>query len=838
MAFEQEIRVVIDADDSGLIESFEQTNSKIEETNDSANQLNQTLDQTFQARKIDVSSNLDTTTNSLKKQDVQVKKNTKSFGRFNRGAARGVSALSRFTGAGGSVTRSLAGVGLSLAATPFGAFAIAASAASIAYSFFAEKLGANNDEIVKKNNELRDSIASLEADLAAGFREGKLIQLELDDLEEGEKRLKEIAIRSETIGKLQVALNESISEQEKLKTRTAANETERLELTKQIKEADLEQNKIAQQIAKEKLKIRDIDKQAEDAAKKASEDRKKRELDTQKLFDSLIRDELQKRLLAIEREREARNKRAEDIIGKGKKLNDFIKRSDKIAAEDSAKVVAQFDDAKLKAKRELLSKLAADEEAAAKLGAQNEFEARKTAIEGLDVLDAERAELVKQNEAKLQQNITDITNEFAEKRKQEQLKKDSELFELELASAEAKIQRDQANLEKAQELERQEFSQQARTEEEITAFKKSQDNEKLKAEISYQIERLKIAREFNKQLTEEEKAALDAQIETLKTRLSGVGAEIKQEVDSGQAKGLGGLLGLTDEQVSNAKAIQGALEQVTQAVSSAVAERIRLLDEEINKRNDNIENLEDDLDREIRLAELGKAANVRNLQEQIAAEKAERDKAEQQKKEAAKAQFALDTALQTSNLITAISSLYSSLSGIGFGAGVALATALSAVLIGSFVASKAQAASVSGFKKGGYTGDGNPNIIAGPAHKGEFYFDADTTRELGLNKASNVDEGKAILANHFSDSDIPNSKNIKKANKRINKALSRNAEQAKQERLRVIGLAFKEEFKNQNSILHKQLKAIQEIPETVQIAPNKIRIKRGNKTEFITLNNK
>jgi len=39
-----------------------------------------------------------------------------------------------------------------------------------------------------------------------------------------------------------------------------------------------------------------------------------------------------------------------------------------------------------------------------------------------------------------------------------------------------------------------------------------------------------------------------------------------------------------------------------------------------------------------------------------------------------------------------------------------------------------------GFKKGGYTGDGSPDDFAGPAHKGEFYFSAEETRNIGLDR--------------------------------------------------------------------------------------------------------
>jgi VIT1/CCC1 family predicted Fe2+/Mn2+ transporter len=100
------------------------------------------------------------------------------------------------------------------------------------------------------------------------------------------------------------------------------------------------------------------------------------------------------------------------------------------------------------------------------------------------------------------------------------------------------------------------------------------------------------------------------------------------------------------------------------------------LQKEIDFRNQRISEIQQDLSNEIALNEAGKASNIANVQEQLDKEKAARDKAEADKKKAAKAQFAIDTALQASNLITAISGLYSSLSGLPFGIGVALATAL------------------------------------------------------------------------------------------------------------------------------------------------------------------
>jgi hypothetical protein len=839
MALEQEIKVVTVVDDSGLIESFENINEQMETTEESSKSLNQSLDNTFRPRETQgFSKSIDTSTTSLQKQEKQVKKNTRSLSRFNRGAGRGISALSRFTGAGGRATRSLAGVGLALGGTPFGAFAIAASAASVAYSLFADKLGFNNDEIIKKNKELRDSITELEAGLRSAFQEGKLLAIDLEDLSEAEKRLRKIAVFRENIGTEETALRELNAEQQRVENRlidrSFESETERLELEKRVLELKKERQAVATTIANNEIKILQLEKEGEKAAEDRDKKRQQREKDTQALFESLIRDELDKRIIALENQAKKREENAKKTIRDQDLLNKFLRDSEQILGEDIAELRESFRDAELKARRELLTQLVSDEEAAAKAGVQSAFEERKKAIQNLDVSDDERANLVKKNEIKLQKELTDITTEFAQKREDERLKKESDLFELRLASTEARIQADQALFEEAQERERQEFALQARTEEEITEFNKQQNEEKLKNDLEYQIKRLELTRQFNKQLTQEEKDALDAQINNLKVQIQGVGTEIKKAKTEGGT--LGDLLGISKEAQQNSKAIQGALEQATQAISAAVAERIRLLDEEINKRNENIDNLEGDLDREIRLAELGKAANVAQVQEQIAEEKAARDKAEAEKKEAAKTQFALDTALQASNLVTAISGLYSSLSGIGFGAGVAIATALSAVMIGAFIASKAQAAQVAGFAEGGYTGDGakyqeSTTLGAKPYkyHKGEYMIPADKVEEYGLEGVP-IGDLDSALGSHFSDSSIPNYRGIGKANKRVNKSLEINAEKAHNDRMTAISLGFRGALGEQNKILKAQLNALLNMPEVVQTGERETTYKKGNTT--------
>ena len=304
------------------------------------------------------------------------------------------------------------------------------------------------------------------------------------------------------------------------------------------------------------------------------------------------------------------------------------------------------------------------------------------------------------------------------------------------------------------------------------------------------------------------------------------------------------MLGISSDTQQNIQAVQGALEQVTAEVSKAVAQRIALLQEEIDFRSERIGELQKDLSNEIALNEAGKASNIANVQDQLDQEKAARAKAEREKKEAAKAQFAIDTALQASNLITAISGLYSSLSGLPFGIGVALATALSGVLIGTFIASKTQAANAAGFYEGTENvgkalGKNNATFTGKDGYLGfvgdkQFRFDGD---ERILNPSQNAALGnmsnEALVNNALLGAAIPSSSSLAIKNTNLQRNINRNSRENKRQALANSNKAIKEAINGQNSILREQLKAIQDIPEVAQIGDNKTRIKKGNKTEVI-----
>ena len=501
------------------------------------------------------------------------------------------------------------------------------------------------------------------------------------------------------------------------------------------------------------------------------------------LFNSLIRDNREKAILAVEQTAKVREEKANNFAKNSEERNRFLVESQAVLRTDRAKVNATFDAAELKARQALLIQLTADEESAAIQSAQNVANLRVLEITDIATNEAEKALFLKQSAERLEMDLAAIRKQFADKRKDEGLAERQEVFDAESALLESNIMREQAALNTELELDRQRFAALSSTEEEITAFKESQDEKRLTAELAYQIQRLQLVRDFNTAISEEEVAALDAQIVLLQSKLQGVGAKIKgtAKKDSEDGDGLFGLLGFSKDQQSNIQAVQGALEEVTGLISSALAERVAILDEEVQKRKESVEEKQIDLTNEIELNKLGKASNIELAKEALAEEKKARDKAESEKKEAAKAQFAVDTALQASNLATAISGLYASLSGLPFGIGVALATVLSGVMIGSFVGSKVQAANAAGFAEGGffgYTGDGGKhqesNALGSKPynyHRGEYILDAETTSDLGLNNMPMSEARGMLMGSSMSDS-LPNPLSVKKKNKSINKKIA------------------------------------------------------------------
>lgn len=825
---EEEIVIRIVADDSELVASLSGISDQAGELNGTMEGVSEGLEDAFEPSDVESYGDaVEGTSKKVKNTGKQVKKTGRSMGKFNRTAGRGISQLSRLSGVGGAATRSLGGLGFALAGTPFGAFAIAAAAATVAYSFFSEKLGLNSAAIIKKNKELKESIQNLQA--ATTEQEFK-IALQAVDINglEGAEALQEkikVAAEQEAIARRDIVeLVEAEYLAQSILTESEINRGKNDIKTKALREEFLKQSlkRKAQGIAINNILIKrqGLQKELIDFNKKAAEDRKKAIIDSQNLSDSLIRDELQKRIIALEKVAKKREEQYIKTKQGAAQTATFIKQSEKVLAEDIEKIKGQFRSAELKARRALLSQFIKDEEEFQKDKAKTEFENRQKEIETIGKTGEERANLRKQNEEKLKADLLAINKKFTQQENTETLNAANDALDTEQVTAEARLNA-------KQETARQVFAQVKRSEEEITTFKKDQDDEREAAEIAFQIKRLEVIRDANKLITKEGAAAIDAQILELQTRAKGVGVGIKKTVadETGDdPQGLGDLLGISKDTQSDISAVQDALEQVTSEVQKAVAERVAALQKELDFRNQRVGELQADLGNEIELNKLGKASNIKAAQDELNEQKRLRDTAAAEKKKAAEAQFAIDTALQASNLVTAIAGLYASLAGLPLGIGVPLATALSAVMLGAFIASKASAASATGFAEGGYTGDGGKYQQAGTVHRGEYVIDKETTAALGLQRVPMSNFGD-VIGEHFSD--MPNGQTVGKKNGKITNRLNTQIRQHKQNLLLSYEKGIKNALNGQNSILKGILAATENAPIVFPLGSDKYLIERG-----------
>lgn len=832
------IEVQIVVDDSSIIESFDNISNQAEGLEGVMSDVSENLAEGLDSGAVDTYGDaIGGAEKKTQKLGAATKGAGRSMGKFTRGAGRGVSALGRFAGAGGGAASQLGRLGFILAGTPFGAFAIAAGAAALAFSFF--KQGLSTEEIQKAAEE----IGKLDAQINDLLLEQDQLKIDLSAGTEAEKQLLRRKAINEAIKRIRQELNDIQREENlqfavlsKARARGVLGFKDTLEAQKEL--AELEKRRIEGEIKIDKLFIKrnqnfkkqiDDEKKAEEqkaaAIKKQRDDNEKNAAATEKLFTSLIRNELKKKIRSLKSERKERDKTAKKVISDEKQLSNFLKTSRKVLGEDIAAITNEFNAAELRARRALIDQFIIDERAAEIAAAETNAAARAEEINALKDSDEKKAELLKQNAEKLKTEIAAINKQFDEKQNAEQLAALNTALDNQEKQA-------VAELETTQEIARQQFAETVKTEEEITQFKRDQADARERLEIEFQIKRLKIIRDANKLITDEEKAAIDAQIKNLETRAAGVGTSIQKAAkkETKDNKTFGDLLGIPEDTQKDIAAVQQALETVTGEIQKAVAERVAALQKEVDFRNQRISEIQADLSNEIELNKLGKASNIKETQDQLNAEKAARDKAEAEKKKAAEAQFAIDTALQASNLITAISGLYSSLSGLPFGIGVALATALSAVLLGTFVASKSQAASAAGFADGGYTGDaigGGKYEPAGTVHRGEYVLNKETTERLGLAGVpmSNFDD---VIGAHYSD--LPNSK---RKNKIINKHLNANLKQKKTEQIQAYRDGVKAAIIGQNSILKGILKATENAPLVFPIENDKYLIQRGKfKTEI------
>lgn len=217
----------------------------------------------------------------------------------------------------------------------------------------------------------------------------------------------------------------------------------------------------------------------------------------------------------------------------------------------------------------------------------------------------------------------------------------------------------------------------------------------------------------------------------------GLEQSLKKSIADQFNDSLKSMFGINDEELANFKSSVSDLanvliENYTSMIQGQIDEKTRLID----TYEENIQDIESQLDREISKNQEGNASNIKGLEEKLAREKelqtqAEKDREALMEKERkfrkaiAVAELIQNTALQISNLALAISRTAGE-TGAGAFVVVPALIGLLATVIGG-VASLAQQPDTSGFFTGGYTGGKSIYEERGAVHGKEFVHTADKT---------------------------------------------------------------------------------------------------------------
>jgi tape measure domain-containing protein len=233
-----------------------------------------------------------------------------------------------------------------------------------------------------------------------------------------------------------------------------------------------------------------------------------------------------------------------------------------------------------------------------------------------------------------------------------------------------------------------------------------------------------------------ERAALEAQLARIQQQQKKL--DIQERLSNFSIYKL--ILGENDSEETRAaldkvaNQVVSSLNQIVGAEEQAAAARAQIATQ-------NISELTAQLAGQIQLNQEGSASNIKGLQDQINQERALRRAALDEQRKAAKEKVVIDALTQASSIATAAAELFAVLAPLG-PFGVVAAIASSALLIGSFVAAKAEAYSAASnlggsggsYFTGGYTGDGNPREVSTAQgsrpyeyHKGEFIMNHELT---------------------------------------------------------------------------------------------------------------
>lgn len=276
-------------------------------------------------------------------------------------------------------------------------------------------------------------------------------------------------------------------------------------------------------------------------------------------------------------------------------------------------------------------------------------------------------------------------------------KKINAMYDAELARIEDEYTQHQLDLyDKEQEYYQSEFDLLNKSEAQKTKYRLKAEKERLQKV-------LELNEQMNNKMSDVEVAAIQNQI-----------AKIDKEIKSTGYNDIYDMMGLslTDEQKQG---IDQSLQYATEALNTFMDAYVQAAEAKVALADKEVDSAKKVLENEIEARNQGYASDVATAQKELDLARKNQQKALQQQKKAQQAQLLMDSATQASSLITATANIWKAFTSIGPW-GVAAAVAATALMWGSFAASKIKALQMTSGGDEQY-GEGTVELLSGGSHQ-------------------------------------------------------------------------------------------------------------------------
>lgn len=289
--------------------------------------------------------------------------------------------------------------------------------------------------------------------------------------------------------------------------------------------------------------------------------------------------------------------------------------------------------------------------------------------------------------------LADITEKYGQKDKEAKEKKQKE----ELQKQQQSLREREKAIETQYDIDMEEIEQIETSEKEKTRMRLEAEKKRLQALLAlYEADGNKLG---------------SKEVELIRKQIEGVDKELEKNKKSGDIYDMMGFK-LNDEQK---QAIDESLSYAVNSLNEFMSAYVQAAEKKRQLADADVEKAQNVLEKEIEARNNGYANEVETARKELELAKKNQQKAIEEQKRAQQAQEMIDTATQTSSLITASANLWKSLSSIPY-VGTALAIAAIATMWGSFAAAKIKAHQVAGSGTEEY-GEGTVQLLEGGSHQ-------------------------------------------------------------------------------------------------------------------------